>query len=374
MDNDSDSFDFQRELTDILKLPGVRQNTVAEWAEVDPSTVTRWLQGKTPSDPVQIFKRLRPHADRAREALAEVRSTEVDSWRSLYSDLDPGIRDYVDNTGLLAGLYYAILCWVPSSASDHESDVVALRYFDAVWADMGRRLYNIGDSSQILAQPDGERIGFSQERALTDITDVWIDADEKVVGRSFGQLRVQLNLEGFPYHRSSIGFVGGFGYRFRARKAILAKRNADQTNDFLGAPIVLPCRRLNLFVCIPGSCLRGSPSAMSYSNRGAMLKILTRLDDADLPSLESLLWPRGHQYAMSNAPDSPLKHLQRVGATIESMPHALQEALNEPADLERPKDESIRDVLCRLDSACYLLDIPFPHPSLTNTITWRLAD
>lgn len=365
--------DFQHEIEEIVKIPGLRRKKVAEWAGVEPSRVTRWLQGQTPSDPVGILRRLRPHVDKAREGLADVRRTKVDSWKSLYVDLDPGVRDYVDQTGLLAGLYYAILCWVPQSGSDNERDVVALRFFDGVWADMEQRVVNMADQSQIITLAAGEKIGFDQAKSLSAITKVKIDSDERVVGKTFAQLCVQLNLDDFPYDNSSIGFIDGFGYRFRAKEAILAKRVGEQTNDFLGAPVIVPCRRLNVIVCIPASCFRGSPLAMSYSNRGAMLRVLTTWDDASLASRQSLLWPRGRGYALSSAPDAPLKELHRPASTIDSMPHALQEALKQPVDLDKPEGQSIQDVLCHTDSACFLLDIHAPHPSLTNTIVWRLA-
>lgn len=369
-----DKLDFQKELADVLRIPGVKQNMIAEWAGVDASTVTRWVQGKSPSNPVEILGRLQQYVERHREEIAKVRKTEVDSWRSLYSDLNPGIRDYVDQTGLLAGLYYAVLCWIPSSESEHEFHVVALRYFDAVWADMGQRVVNMADQSQIVTLAAGEKIGFDQEEPLGTITEVTIGSDKKVIGKTFAQLCVRLNLDGFPYDNRSIGFVDGFGYRFRAKDAILAKRMGEQTNDFLGAPVIVPCRRLNMIVCIPRSCLRGFPSAMSYSNRGTMLMVLTRWDDANLASRQSLLWPRGREYALSTAPDSPMKELHRPASAIENMPHALQEALKQPADTDKPESLSIQDVLCHADSSCFLLDIHAPHPSLTNTIVWRLAD
>lgn len=364
---------FQAELAEVLKIPGVKQTSIAEWAKVDPSTVTRWVRGAVPTDPLAVVKLLRPRAEQARNALAPAPLTSVDSWRSLYRDLDPGVRDYVDQSGLLAGMYYAILCWVPSSVAEHECDVVALRFFDSVWADMSRRLYNIGDQSQILTVGDSDRLGFAQEKQVSGPVDVTIEVEDGGAGRSFARLRIELDLAELPHPSDSIAFVDSFGYRFCAKGAI-ATEQADptQTNDFLGAPIVIPARRLKLIVCIPDSCLRGSPSGMTYSNR-TMLNVLTKLDDAKPEMIESLMWPRGRRYEMSGAPDAPLKRLPHVPAVIENMPHPLQEALTKPADLEKPNSESIQDVLCSGESQCYMLDLHEPHPSLTATLVWRLA-
>jgi hypothetical protein len=372
-DNDKE-LDFEVAIRETLEIPGVTKKMIADWVDVDPSTVTRWCRGTHPTEPLEVLKRLEPHVARMRKEVASVRRTEVDSWRSLCGDLDPGIRDYVDQTGLLASSYYVIASWIPSSRRSKECDVVILRHFSGVWADMSRSVYNIGDQDQTVSFTDGEEgiPGFDQPKALGEIADIGIRMD-KEVGRSVVRLHIQLNLERFKHPSNSIGFIDSFGYRFRATRAIATeKQYVQQTTDFLGAPIVLTCRRFNLIVCIPSSCFRGAPSALSSSNR-SMLRVLMDLDNAEPDVIESLLWPRGCRHEMSNAPDAPLKRLPRMVSTIEGFPHPLQEALNQPADLTLP-DESIRDVLCSPESACFLLDLHAPHPSLTSNIVWRLPD
>ncbi len=370
MQND-EQFDFQKEMADILAIPGVSKKKIAEWAGVDPSSVTRWHQGAEPSDPVGILKRIMPHVEQARAAVASVQRTEVESWRSLYGELPPGVREYVDKTGLLAGVYTVIASWIPSSKRANECDVVILRYFENVWADMSRRIYNVGDQAQIVVlstAADAPR--FDQETPVGRIVKVKIAVDQEV-GRSVARLHIQLNLEDFPYRNDSIGFIDGFGYRFRATRAIVSKRLYEkQTNDFLGAPSPIPCRRLNLIACVPRSCVRGSPCALSSSNR-SMMKVLMELDNAEPDMLESMLWPRGQRYDMSSAPDAPLKAVPRISSMIENLPHSLRQALNQPADATGT-DETIQDVLCSAESACFLLDLYAPHPSLTHIIVWRL--
>jgi len=370
---ESDELDFQKAINDILDIPGVSKKKIADWAGVDPSTVTRWHQGAKPTDPGTILKRLQPHVDRAREEVSSVRRTELESWGPLIGDLDAGIRDYVEQTGLLAGMYTVVASWIPTSLGANEYDVVILRHFDRVWADMERRIYNVGDQSQIVSFSESEEEDgptFDQGMALGDVVNIKIKVD-KEVGKSVARLHIQLNLEDMPYSNSSVGFIDGFGYRFRATRAIVAKRlYPGQTNDFLGATIPVPCRRLNLLACVPRSCLRGSPSALSSSNR-SMLKSLMELDNTPPDVIESLLWPRGRRYELSTTPDAPLKQLVRVNSTLEALPHSLQEALKQPADLSR-SDVSLRDVLCSPDSTCFLLDLHAPHPSLTCNIVWRL--
>ncbi len=366
--------DFHAELAEILKIPGVKQTSVALWAKVDPSTVTRWVRGAAPADPLAVVKLLRAHAEQARNALAPAPLTSVDSWRSLYRDLDPGVRDYVDQSGLLAGMYYAILCWVPSSVGGHECDVVALRFFDSVWAAMSRQRYNIGDHSQIVTAGKSNRPDFDQEEKVSGPVTVTIETEGGGAGRSFARLRIELDLAELSRPNDSIGFVDSFGYRFCAKGAIAIERTtgSEQTNEFLGAPIVIPTRRLKLIVCIPESCLRGRPSGMTYSNR-TMLQVLTKLDDANPEMIDSLMWPRGRPYEMSGAPDAPLKRLPHVASVIENMPPLLQEALTKPADLKKPDSGTIQDVLRSKESQCFMLDLHEPHPSLTATLVWRLA-
>ena len=74
---------------------------------------------------------------------------------------------------------------------------------------------------------------------------------------------------------------------------------------------------------------------------------------------------------MGSAPSAPLKALPRIQGTIDSLPYPLREALKEPADFDEP-DECVGDVLSREDSACFLLDLPVPHPSLSHFVVWRL--
>jgi len=365
---------FGQRIAEILQIPGIKKNQIAEWAEVDPSTVTRWSQGASPSNPEEIMKRLEPHVERARKAAAAFRKTEVESWGSLSGDLGPGIREYVELTGLLAGSYYVVASWIPSSKKNNEYDVVIQRFFDGVWADMSKRLYNIGDQCQIVSPAgDGPRPTFDQAKPLGELIGIKVRLDEEV-GKSVARIHVPLNLESLPYRDDTIGFVqGGFGYRFRATRAIVARKAySEQSNEFLGAQIPIPCRQLNLIACIPKSSNRGSPSALCSSNR-SMLKMLMELDDADPGMVESLLWPRGNWYRMSSAPDAPLRHLPRVGGAVEAMPLALRNALRDYADLD-DKEQTIMDVLTSEESLCYQLRLSQPHPSLTCNIVWRLPD
>ena len=370
---DDHQLDFQEEIGEILRIPGVSKRMVAEWAEVDPSSVTRWCQGARPSNPVQVLKGLAPHVDRVRAEVASVRRTEVESWLSLTSGLDPGIREYVDKTGLLAASYVAIAAWIPSSQKNDQCDIVGVRHFGGVWAAMERRIYNVGDQAQIVSMsPSEQSPQFDQERPLGDIVKMEIAIDNEV-GKTVARLHVQLNLDEFPYRDDSIGFIGDFGYRFRATKAIATRPTyREQTNEFLGATTPIPCRRLNLIACIPKSCFRGSPTALSSSNR-SMLKVLMELDDAKPEMIESLLWPTGHRHDLSSAPNAALRAIPHVDSVIEGFPKALQSALDQPADLTRT-DVTLREVLCSADSACFLLDIHEPHPSLTHNIVWRLGE
>lgn len=366
--------DFHASFEELLRISGVSKKAVATWLGVDPSTVTRWSQGVMPSDPRDILRKLRPYIEQARQQIRSSDPTEVPAWAPLVGDLDPGIRDYVTRTGLMAGKYHVVYSWIPSSlnSDSNEIDVVTLKYFEAVWGVMGHRTVNVGDQAQVVSVGDTGAPQFDQAMSLREgILSIDIDVDEQV-GRRLAWIRAMIDLESFKYKPESIGFLGDLGYRYRVTRAIVGHEgHGDQTNDFLGAPIVLPCRRLSLIVCIPKSCHRGSPSALSYSNR-SMLGLLMKFDNADPDRVESLLWPRGGRYEMTNAPDAPLKSLHRVAGTIEALPGQLQHALDQPIDLARP-EQTIKQVMCSADSACYLLDLHEPHPASTNTIVWRLA-
>jgi len=369
---DPSQLDFEAEIKSASELPNVSQKLIAEWTGVDPSTVTRWLQGTKPSDPVEILKKLIPHVERAREALASVRKTEVDSWASLIGDLDPGIRDYVQRTGLFAATYYVVCAAIPPPKGEdvRELNVVFVRWFAHCWSWMGRRTYNLGDQAQIVSLSDDDPPTFGQAEGIGEIVGVDIAIDREV-GRSAARIHARLNLERFDYRHNSIGFIDSFGYRYLATKAIVSRRfYPKQTNDFLGATIVIPCRRMNLLVCVPKSCVRGSPSGLSSSNR-SMLKVLIELDNTDPDVIESFLWPRGLPYELSSAADAPLRRLSQVDSYIDNLPHGLQEALKRPADLTQPLP-TVRDVLSSPDSVCFLLDVHEPHPSLTHSIVWRL--
>ncbi len=376
---DDAPLDFQAELRRIVDLPGLTNKKVGEWAGVDGSRITRWLDGETPRDPVAILQRLRPHVERTQGEIASLHPTQVDSWKSLIADLTPGLREHVEQTGLLASAYHVIITWLPSTSDPAQLDCCVARYFHGCWADMSHPVYNIGDQSQTVSfgSSDGAP-GFDQARALGDLVDIEIKVD-KEVGKSVASLHVRLGLEEMPFRKDTIGFIDGFGYRFRATKAIVRHRPPDsvQTNDFLGAPLVLACRNFQLIVCIPKTCYRGSPFALSSSNR-SMLKLLMEYDNTAAEKIEAMLWPRGRVYELKAGPDSPLKVVSRVGAMLDSaLPHRLLEAIKEPkepADLDDPTGESIRDVLCRDDSACFMLELHNPHPSLTHNIVWRLRD
>jgi hypothetical protein len=362
--------DFQKHIADALSIPGVSKKKISEWAGVDPSTVTRWCQGARPSDPLEILKLLAPHLERTRESLASFERRQVESWAALTAEASPDVQAYAKETGLLASRNYAIASRIPTAPHPRECDVVFLRYFEGVWADMSRRIYNVGDLSQIVnLGDDTEAPGFDQARALGDIVRLEINRD-KEIGKSIARFHAKLDLESFPYRNDSIGFIGKFGYGYRAMRAIVKQAYyAEQTNDYLGTTIPVPCKRYNLLVCIPRSCRIGPPSGLALSNR-SMLKTLLELDKAEPDKVESFLWPRGRRYEMGAGPDSPLTE-PRIQNFIESLPAPLQEWLEQPGDLDS-YGPCIREVLTSSNSVCYLLDLHSPHPSLTAMIVWRL--
>lgn len=370
--------DFQTQIEEILTIPGVTKMRLAEWAEVDPSTVTRWTQGTTPRDPNGVLGKLAPRVEQAREVAQASTKTSVPSWKSLTGEMEQASLEYVKRTGLLATVYYVVMTWIPSSLQNNRYDVVIHRYFKEVWADMSRRTYNIGDISQTLSVGGDEKPTYDQAQSFSPNLNLtlMVHEPESRTGPSEGMamIHVQLQLDGFPFRNHEIGFVDDFGYRFRGTRAIVSGRSPGrQTNEYLGAPGVMPSKRLNLFVCIPESGFRGTPSALSTSNR-AMHRFLLELDNIPTDKYEAMLWPFGQRYDMSAAPDAHLKPIIRVSSTLDELPHGLQEALTEPADLNEKSGESVRDVLCRRDSRCFLLDIRDPHPSLTYTIIWRLME
>lgn len=65
--------------------------------------------------------------------------------------MDPGLKDHVSQSGLLASAYFVFRVWDPDSVERNECDVLALRSFSGVWADMSRRLYNVGDLTQTVS-------------------------------------------------------------------------------------------------------------------------------------------------------------------------------------------------------------------------------
>ena len=370
---------FQRTLTEILSIPGVSKKQLAEWAGVDPSSVTRWHQGATPNDPVEVLRRLGPHVEKARDvaaaAAASVRRTELDSWRSLVGDMDPGLRQHVSQTGLLASTYHVFAVWDPASVSGHECDVVILRYFSNVWADTSRRLYNIGDVEQTVTideHTDGAAPAFGQAEAIGGHARFMLKW-EKELAPGLARLHVQLDLTELQVAPGVIAIIEDFGYRYRAKRAIVRGRtNVQQTNEFLGAPVVLPCRRFRFVVCVPRASVVGAPSALSYSNR-AMLRSLLAFDKMEPEAIESLMWPLGRRYELSSAPDAQLRTLPHVETVVDTLPRGLQEALSGAADLENP-DQTIHEVLRDPSSVCFLLDLHQPPPWLIHTIAWRLSE
>lgn len=370
--------DFQTQIEEILTIPGVTKMRLAEWAEVDPSTVTRWTQGTTPRDPNGVLGKLAPRVEQAREVAQASTKTSVPSWKSLTGEMEQASLEYVKRTGLLATVYYVVMTWIPSSLQNNRYDVVIHRYFKEVWADMSRRTYNIGDISQTLSIGGKEEPDYDQAQSFSPILSLALKVHEQEprsgAPEGMAMIHVQLQLDGFPFRDHEIGFIDDFGYRFRGTRAIVSRRSAGrQTNEYLGAPSVLPSKRLKLLVCIPSSAFRGAPSALSTSNR-AMHRLLLELDNIRMEEFEAMLWPFGQRYDMSASPDTHLKRIPRVSSTLDELPPGLQEALNKPADLNEEQGESVREVLCREDSRCFLLDIRDPHPSLTYTIIWRLKE
>lgn len=328
-----------------------------------------------PKDPPAILRKLQPHVERARQAAArDYPRTKVESWTPLYGDLGHDLRSHVQQTGLLASAYYVIMCWIPRSEQDGQYDIVVCRYFEGVWADMSRRIYNIGDIAQTISVVEDAEPSFDQKKTIGSNVEIRIHLD-KELRNTAARLQVRLRLDEPPFldlADSVIGAIGGFGYRYRATKSIVDHgTEGEQTNEFLGAPIVIPCRRFYLLVCVPKSSVRGFPIALAFSNR-AMLKLLVTLDDAEPDELDSLLWPIGRKYETSVGPGAPLKPLERPDTTLDVLPGQLQEAISQPADSEKG-GQSIRDIICRQDSRCFLLDLHQPHPSLTHTIVWRLS-
>lgn len=398
MELDDEMNSFRGQIGKILEIPGVNKRKVAEWAGVDPSSVTRWTQGATPTNPIGVLKKLMLRAEQAREAAHSFTAkTSVSTWKSATGGMDPASVEYVKRTGLLANAYYAVVTWIPSSKRNNMYDIVAHRYYSEVWADMSRRTYNIGDISQTALLGSRESPRFDQAREIgtavhinileqkrehvrdpsgdvTAIREIDSEVPDVRPRESMARLHVQLQLGEFPFPNEAIGFIDDFGYRFRATRTIVAcQADPRQTNEYLGAPIVVPCRRLKLFVCIPSNCFRGSPSALSSSNR-SMFPLLMELDNIPPEQVESLLWPLGRSYDWSSSPDAELKDVPRAASMLEELPHGLREALGAPADLDEDNGESVRDIMCRQDSKCFLLDIRDPHPSLTFSIVWRLRN
>ncbi|MBI5863982.1 MAG: hypothetical protein HZB38_05660 [Planctomycetes bacterium] len=375
---------FLDEIRGILELPGVSRKQVADWCEVDPSTVTRWAQGMPATDPDAVLQKLRPRVEDARRRIASRMQpkTEVDTWDPLVGGLPAGTREHVEETGLLANNYYVVICWIPPSCRDGIWDVAVLRYFEGVWADMRRRTRNLGDQAQTVTLAQGPTVPtvpnganadpFDQERSLSDLIRVRIGIDQEV-GKSVARVHVQLNLEELSYSPGSIGFVENFGYRFRARAAITSHRIGTQTNDFLGAPSVIATRRMGLIVGVPEKCVYGSPCAISSSNR-SMLKSLMELDRASPDTIESLLWPRGRRHDISSDPSGALRAVPRMATFLRSLPAPLQQHLKEEADSSQqsPMEHTVESVLCSPDTSCFLLDLHAPDPSLTHSIVWRL--
>lgn len=368
---------FIDELHRLLSIPGVSKKRIADWCDVDPSTVTRWTQGTEPANTVALLGRIRPEVEEIkRQVAARTKpADQVRDWEGLLGGLPAGIKEYVEHSGLLAGNYTVIICWIPSSRRRSGAyDVVSLRYFQDVWADMSRRVYNLGDQAQIVAcGGDKEVPTFREDKELSEITRINVEIDEEV-GKSIARVHVQLDLaENFDgYDDSSIGFIGDFAYRFRATKAFVSVRaSREQTNDFLGAPSVIPSRRFNLIVALPKSCVRGSPSGISSANR-SMLKLLMQLDTAAPDEIESILWPMGRKYELASYPDAPLRALPRMSSTIRGMAAGLQGHLNDPIAYDEPDGDTIAEVLRRDDTTAFLLDLTAPHPSLTHNLVWRL--
>ena len=63
----------------------------------------------------------------------------------------------------------------------------------------------------------------------------------------------------------------------------------------------------------------------------------------------------------------------REATVVDNLPGGLQAALKQPAEL-KAGDGSIEEILRLRESKCFLLNLHFPDPALTNVIVWRLQD
>lgn len=371
----------EQEFMDLLRMcEGFRLKKVdiARRLDIDPSTVTRWFKNESlPTDLAGMIDRLLVLVNDERTRVGRAVATEVTSWLPLISTADDGVQSYVPRTGLLASCYYVIACWVPPAVEQSKQyDVIIYRFFQGVWADMSKKMvYNLGDISQTVPPKgdDWDRPNFTAvEEFGSPKPHVEIRADDSV-DNSVAKIEITLNLAGQGFADNVIGFLGdgGFGYRYTAKNAILRGRipKAEETNEFLGAPIVMPCRRFKLIVCIPSNSFTGSPEVLSYSNR-MLLSMLMKLDTTPDEEVNSLLWPLGTR---SGSP--PLQKLTSVsaGGQIERFPKVLQDELKKSVRQEEQTGDFVRDVMVSDKSQCFLLDLDDPHPSLTYTIVWRLA-
>lgn len=364
-----DPVGFQQAISRLLSR-GARQTDVAAWAGVSPSTVHRWLHGHAqPSNPVAVLNQLRRHAEQLLGEATPAELKAIRSWREITPELNPMIGEYAELSGLLCGAYFVVSSWIPSPHEVDAYDVVVLRYFDDVWADMSRRVYNIGDGVQLVSRSEDEHLRFDQSEVLGDNLDVTLASTHRrwTGGATF---HLKLNLARISASPDSITSIGGFGHRYRCTQALARWHRETATTDALAVTAPVPCKRLRWIMCLPRRHLRGAPRALSVSN-GRCLDALLELDNADYDTIESLLWPRGIMYELSSSPESPLQQLIDVQSVIHRLPDELETALAQRSDLGRDGD-SVQEILCSSDSVCFFLDLRFPHPSLTQIIVWHL--
>jgi hypothetical protein len=311
--------------------------------------------------------------------------TTVTSWRAVTGSINEGLRASIEQAGLMASCYYVIACWIPEKTRRLQSNVMIYRFFEGVWAATSKQEYSIGDITQTIVPDNTEGGGitapnFGRACRIGKFVeaDVFDDKHLAGTGGSVAQIRVKLNLESYHFAPEVIGYLGddGFGYCFAANNAILLRKpvRGEETNDFLGAPIVMPSRRLKLLVCIDKKGFVGSPKVLSYSNRFLLAKLM-KLDVTPREQIDSLLWPFGKAYDDNPGPNTPLQYRGPLGARnfISNLPKLLKDKLEEPLELSGAEIGSTAEVLGSDKSQCFLFELSDPHPSLTYTIVWRLA-
>jgi len=363
---------FHDVLKSVLDLPGVSQTDVAGWAGVVPSTVHRWLGGAVPEHPTEVLRRIETRADEVRRKNAIAGAGAFATWAPVLPDCEDWFRHHVQVSGIVATIYYAILSYMPSSydSSLGMYNIAVARYFDEVFAQVTKGTYQIGDIAQTVSS-EPALPEFVSESAFGSLFTPRLERPSQS-GRGVFRVRYQLS---FPPDVPRVGIrgIGSFGYRYIATYAL--RRHAFEgtpaiTSEFLGAPTPIACKNLSLLVCLPRSGVKGTPCAVSYSNR-AMIQYLATFGEEKPEEREALLWPLGQICNVGAGPESPLRRLDRPTEELERLPLLLQQQVCD----WRPGSEgvpSLREIIGSDESEVFLLELRYPHPVLTHTVVYQL--